>query len=77
MIEGLVRSIADRLRDFWVRKMICRGDPVRWARRFGARIGEDCRILTDPRKVFGSEPYLITLGNHVSITASSNDLVLS
>ncbi len=38
----------------------------------GVRIGRDCRILDDARNVFGSEPYLVTLGDHVSITGGVN-----
>lgn len=36
--------------------------------KMGVRIGEECRILDDPIKVFGTEPYLISIGNHVEIT---------
>ena len=38
----------------------------------GVRIGHNCRILDDARNVFGSEPYLVTLGDHVSITGGVN-----
>jgi acetyltransferase-like isoleucine patch superfamily enzyme len=44
-------------------------NPVAYARKLGVRIGEDCRILTDASGCFGSEPYLVTLGNHVTVTA--------
>lgn len=36
------------------------------ARKWGVTIGENCRILT---KSFGSEPYLIKIGNHCKITS--------
>lgn len=36
------------------------------ARYLGVRVGSDCRILT---KDFGSEPWLITIGDRVTITA--------
>ncbi len=41
-------------------------DMVKWLRNQGAKIGENCEIhqYVD----FGSEPYLITIGNHVRIT---------
>lgn len=47
---------------------------VKIARKIGVRFTaekgkEGCRILGDPYAVFGSEPYLITLGEHVEITA--------
>jgi acetyltransferase-like isoleucine patch superfamily enzyme len=35
----------------------------------GVMVGHDCRILTNPISCFGSEPYLVTLGNHVTVTA--------
>lgn len=41
-------------------------DPVGYWRSLGAVIGEDCEIY--PQAAFGSEPYLIRLGDHVRIT---------
>lgn len=38
------------------------------AKKIGVKCGSACRILDDPTKVFGSEPYLISLGDHVEIT---------
>jgi acetyltransferase-like isoleucine patch superfamily enzyme len=37
----------------------------KYARSLGVKIGENCNIAT---KSFGSEPYLISIGNHVQIT---------
>ena len=37
----------------------------KYARKKGVRIGKGCSIAT---KRFGSEPYLITIGDHVQIT---------
>ncbi len=34
----------------------------------GVNFGEDLHIYGNPRKMFGSEPWSITLGNHVHIT---------
>lgn len=39
---------------------------VRYARSLGVTIGEDCRIIETR---FGSEPWLITIGNKVTITS--------
>lgn len=39
-------------------------DPVRYFRSLGADIGENCEIRNSQ---FGSEPYLITIGNNVRI----------
>ena len=44
-------------------------NPIRKARRLGVRIGENCRLVG--KCTFGSEPYLISIGNHVSITNST------
>jgi len=40
--------------------------PERYARSIGVKIGKNCKIYS---KNFGSEPYLIEIGNHVQITA--------
>ncbi len=50
------------------------GDAVKIARKIGVRFtsepgNERCRILENPLNVFGSEPYLVTLGEHVEITS--------
>jgi acetyltransferase-like isoleucine patch superfamily enzyme len=38
-------------------------------RAHGLRIGEGCRIFSkNPHETFGSEPYLIRIGDHVTIT---------
>mgnify|MGYP001105940830 FL=1 len=39
--------------------------PEQFARNLGATIGKNCRIYT---YYWGSEPYLITIGDHVHIT---------
>ena len=39
---------------------------IAYARRTGVKVGSNCRIYTTN---FGSEPFLITIGNHVTITA--------
>lgn len=44
-------------RTFW--------QPKKYAEFLGVKIGKDCSIAT---KYFGSEPYLITIGDHVQIT---------
>ncbi len=38
-------------------------DPIGYARSIGARVGKDCRLIGVH---FGSEPFLVTLGDHVS-----------
>lgn len=44
-------------------------DRIIYAKKLGVRIGKDCEILTNPCTCFGSEPWLVKLGNHVRITA--------
>ena len=51
------------------RKLRAQRDPIGYARSIGVRIGENCRLLCDPATAFGSEPFLVTLGNHVTVTA--------
>ena len=46
----------------WLHK---RKDPIGFARKIGATVGTDCRLINVS---FGSEPYLVTLGDHVSAT---------
>lgn len=36
-----------------------------YARRLGVRVGENCQLF---RIVYGSEPWMITIGSHVQIT---------
>ena len=43
-------------------------DSVRWAKRLGVKVGEQTTISPDTN--FSSEPYLISIGNHVQITRS-------
>ena len=55
-----LRELIDRYRHY--------RDPVAFWRAKGATIGERCRLYQCD---FGSEPYLVTLGDHVSATAVS------
>lgn len=46
-----------------------RSNPIDYARSLGVTVGRNCRFLDITRNTFGSEPYLITIGNHVTITS--------
>lgn len=46
-----------------------RRDPVGYARRIGVKVGDGCRLIGLVPGQFGSEPFLVQLGNHVTITA--------
>lgn len=43
-------------------------DPVRYFRAKGAQIGDKVEIYGAHLYTFGSEPYLVTIGNHVTIS---------
>lgn len=49
-----------------IRRIKMRTDPAAYARALGVRVGDDCRLDLAP-DTFGSEPYLITIGNHVTL----------
>lgn len=44
-------------------------DRVAYAKKLGVRIGTRCQLLVDPDHAFGTEPWLISLGDHVDVTA--------
>jgi acetyltransferase-like isoleucine patch superfamily enzyme len=46
-----------------------RKDPVQYARSLGVQIGKNCRLLGLRGYTFGTEPWLVKLGDHVTITA--------
>lgn len=55
-----LKSLADR--------RLLSDDPVAYARKLGVRIGKDCRLLGSNAATWGSEPWLITIGDHVTLT---------
>lgn len=59
--ELLIRRVFSGIR----RQLWWRLDPVGHARSLGVTVGERCRLL---RVTFGTEPYLVHIGNHVSAT---------
>jgi len=64
-VSGLTRAV----RSVWSRFAIAIGGEAakqKMLRRAGVHIGHHCRIYTDH---FGSEPYLIFIGNHCTITS--------
>ncbi|WP_102412056.1 DapH/DapD/GlmU-related protein [Beduinella massiliensis] len=44
-----------------------RFDRIKLARKLGVKIGENCRLISFPQ--FGSEPYLIEIGDHVTVSS--------
>ena len=61
-----LKRIFRRLNSIWWIKI--KRNPVDYSRKLGVTIGEGCQILDNPLTVFGSEPWLITIGNQVDIT---------
>ena len=45
---------------------LCFKDNISYARKIGVKIGENCRVYTIQ---WGSEPFLITIGDRVTITS--------
>jgi acetyltransferase-like isoleucine patch superfamily enzyme len=64
MVRRLVHKLISKVRGD--------ADLISEARRVGVRIGENCRLLTGTLLCFGSEPYLIRIGNHVTVTHGVN-----
>lgn len=56
-----IRAIRERL--------AVRRNPIGWSRTQGVRVGDRCRFLGVSQATFGSEPYLISIGDHVTITS--------
>lgn len=52
-----------------IRDRLLRKSNVDIARELGVSIGENCLILSNPYRCFGSEPYLVEIRNHVEITS--------
>ena len=44
-------------------------DPINYARSLGVNVGENARLIGLNGGTFGSEPYLIKLGNHVTVAS--------
>ncbi|OHV46506.1 hypothetical protein CC117_00835 [Parafrankia colletiae] len=44
-------------------------DPIGYARRIGVRMGDRCCLIGVSGSTFGSEPYLVRLGDHVVVAA--------
>ncbi len=61
----MLKRLFDKLSALW---RIHR-DPVAYARSVGVRVGEGCRLLGATPGVFGSEPFMIRIGNRVTVTA--------
>lgn len=60
----MIKRIARRL----LTELKIRRDPVAYARSIGVRVGDDVRFYSASPGMFGSDPYLITIGSRVHVT---------
>lgn len=54
----------------FIEKIQKHGNYIKFLRKRGCQIGKDCEIYSSAN--FGSEPYLIKLGNHVRVNSGVN-----
>lgn len=64
---SIINKVIRRIDNFWWLKI--KRNPVEYSRRLGVTIGNGCQILDNPLDIFGTEPWLITIGNDVDITS--------
>lgn len=50
---------------------LMRRDPIKYAKLLGVTIGEGCRLMGLQLHTFGSEPYLVRLGDRVTISTGA------
>jgi len=62
--------IVRAIKALW-RYLAIKKDPVCYARKMGARIGDNVRLIGFDYRTFGSEPYLVSIGNNVTITGQT------
>lgn len=65
-IGNVLKSIYQFFEYVWY--MIIKRDSVAYTKKLGVRMGSGCHVLANPLKAFGTEPWLIKIGNHVEIT---------
>ena len=65
---GFVKRMLNKLAELFVLYLFFRGDAIRYLRWKGVKIGKNCSISTNPKN-FGSEPWLIELGDNVTVTS--------
>lgn len=60
------KEIISELKNFFDLFIVCRGKKIEFFRKRGAKIGSNCELILKV-KDFGSEPWLIEIGNNVTI----------
>jgi len=63
-----MKLISGRAIRFFEYFILCKGSLIIYLRRLGVRIGKGCEFWNYPED-YGSEPWLIEIGNNVTITA--------
>jgi acetyltransferase-like isoleucine patch superfamily enzyme len=58
-----------RIIKYFIREIQIRRDPVGYARSIGVKIGKDVHFYAMNHAMFSTEPWLITIGDNVHITA--------
>ena len=66
----LVKKIAHRVISLYKRQ-----DHIKYARSLGVKVGEASRFVDNP--TWGSEPYLISIGDHVLISGKVTFLIMT
>ncbi len=61
MLVGLLKGLWNRVR--------VKRDPAAFFRSQGAQVGERCRFISPQQGTLGGEPWLVSLGNHVTVTS--------
>lgn len=51
----------------YIKSLVLRKNHIEYARKLGVRVGDNCKFVDNPR--WGSEPYLITIGNHCLLSS--------
>ena len=62
-MKKIINKLITKFKEYYLK---FKYSPIDWARIKGVKIGHDCRIYT---RRFGSEPWLIEIGNKVTITS--------
>lgn len=68
MMKSVIKAFSNYLKRY-VRKVQIARNPIEYARSIGVTVGERSRFLGLGPETFGSEPYLISLGDHVTVTS--------
>lgn len=61
----MIKRILNFAKDYYSIK----NSPIEYARRIGVKVGISCKFGDISRGTFSTEPYLISIGDHVEITS--------